>query len=49
VCSTAQNRIHDLHLTQGQRDGLLALLSAVKNGAVSEAIDPLAHSPQRSE
>ena len=44
----AQYFLHDLHLTQVQLDELYAVLSAVKDGAVSEdqAIERLSHSPQ---
>ena len=39
--------LHDLHLTQVQLDELYAVLSAVKDGAVSEddAIERLSQSP----
>jgi hypothetical protein len=44
----AQYFLHDLHLTQVQLDELYAVLSAVKDGALSEdqAIERLSHSPQ---
>jgi hypothetical protein len=44
----AQYFLHDLHLTQVQLDELYAVLSAVKDGALSEdqAIERLSYSPQ---
>jgi hypothetical protein len=40
--------LHDIHVTQVQLDALVALLSAVKDGAVSaaEAVERLERSPQ---
>jgi hypothetical protein len=44
----AQYFLHDLHLTQVQRDALSAVLRALKEGTVSEegAIERLSRSPQ---